>query len=176
LEACMALDKEQYLEAEALAWGVMNEQADSCGPYHPETLKATWLLGRTMMWQGRYSASLEYLERAREGYLSIYGPIHPDTLECQVDWAVALAAPPACPHAKTLMAFASEQLQLILGEEHPSSLHARVHLDLLLLEEQSDGVEERFERSLIICRAILGEEHDLTRLCMETLEEIPVRD
>jgi len=45
-----------------------------------------------------------------------------------------------------------------------------------LMEEGSEDVEERLERSLVICRATLGEEHDLTRLCKETLEELPFRD
>jgi hypothetical protein len=97
-------------------------------------------------------------------------------LECLVDLGVALSAHPGCPQGRILLSGASEKLKLILGEGHSSTLHARVHLDLLLLEEGSEDVEERLERSLVMCRATLGEEHDLTRLCAETLEELPFRD
>jgi hypothetical protein len=174
--ASLALDEGRYEETEALAWDLMLEQKEHLGAYHPDTLRTTWLLGRVLAWQGRGSASLKYFEEARDGLLGAYGPNHPDTLECQVDLGVALSVHPGCPQGRALLSRASEKLKLILGEGHCSTLHARVHLDLLLLEEQSEGVEERLERSLVICRATLGEEHDLTRLCAETLEELPLRD
>ena len=63
---------------------------------------------------------------------------------------------------------------MILGEEHPSTLHARVHYARLLLKDDSTAdLGERLERSLVMCRATLGEEHDLTRLCVETLKLLP---
>ena len=71
------------------------------------------------------------------------------------------------------MTSASDKLQRVLGEEHDSTLHARVHLELILLQQGSDDVAERLERSLVLCRANLGEGHDLTRLCRETLDELP---
>ncbi len=176
LLASLALDEGRYEDTEAIAWDLMLNQKEHLGAYHPDTLKTTWLLGRVLAWQGRGSASLKYFEEACDGLLAAYGPNHPDTLECQVDFGVALSLHPGSPRGRMLLARASEKLKLILGEGHSSTLHARVHLDLLLLEEQSDGVEERLERSLVICRATLGEEHDLTRLCKDTLEELPVRD
>jgi len=176
LIANLALDEGRYEDTEAIAWDLMLKQTEYLGAYHPDTLKTTWLLGRVLAWQGRGSASLKYFEEARDGLLSAYGPNHPDTLECQVDLAVALSVHPGCPQGRVLLSEATEKLKLILGEGHSSTLHARVHLDLLLLEEGSKDVEERLERSLVICRATLGEEHDLTRLCKETLDELPVKE
>ena len=176
LFANLALDEGRLEDTEAIAWDLMLKQNELLGAYHPDTLKTTWLLGRVLAWQERGSASLKYFEEARDGFLGIYGPNHPDTLECQVDLGVALSLHPRCPQWRILLTKAAEKLKLILGERHSSTLHARVHLDLLLLEERSDGVEGRLERSLGVCRKTLGEEHDLTRLCKETLEELPVRD
>jgi len=177
LDACMALDAKRYVDAEALAWELLREQTDYLGAHHPDALKTSWLLGRALMWQGRASAALKYLERTRDGYLSAYGLIHPNTLECQTDLAIALSSPPRCPHASSLLAPVLEKLPLILGEEHSSTLHARVHYDRLLFEDDStEGLEERLGRSLVICRATLGEEHDLTRICVETLQQLPLRE
>lgn len=165
LDACLALDARRFVDAEALAWNLLREQSEFLGPYHLDTLKTSWLMGRTLMWQGRASAASKHLERARDGYQRALGPLHPDTLECQVDLAVSLAST-RCSDARDLLALSQEKLSLILGEEHASTLHARVYHDHLLLKQgKTRGLEERFDRSLVLCRARLGEDHDLTQLC-----------
>ena len=103
----------------------------------------------------------------------MYGPNHPDTLECLVDLGVALSVHPSCPQGRLLLTSTSDKLRYVLGEEHDSTLHARVHLELILIQQGADDAAERLERSLVLCRANLGEEHDLTRLCRETLDELP---
>gem|GEM_PF-5728094 len=173
LYANLALDEERLDDAEALAWELLLKQREYLGAYHPDTLKTSWLLGRVLAWQGRGSASTKYFEEARDGFLGVYGPNHPDTLECLVDLGVALSVHPSCPQGRLLLTSASDKLQRVLGEEHDSTLHARVHLELILLQQGADDVAERLERSFVLCRANLGEGHDLTRLCRETLDELP---
>ncbi|MCH2106391.1 MAG: serine/threonine-protein kinase [Planctomycetes bacterium] len=176
LYASLALDEGRLEDAEALAWELLLDQREYLGAYHPETLKTSWLLGRVLAWQGRNSASTKYFEESREGFLGVYGPLHPDTLECQVDLGVALSVNSSCPQGRLLLKRAFEKLEVILGEEHPSTLHARVHLELMLLVQRSVGAEERVERSLLLCRANLGEDHELTRLCEEILAELPLEE
>ena len=173
LYASLAVDEGRMDDAEALAWELLLKQREYLGAYHPETLKTSWLLGRVLAWQGRNSASAKYFEETREGFLGVYGPLHPDTLECQVDLGVALSVNSSCPQGRLFLGRAFEKLEVILGEGHPSTLHARVHHELMILDQRSEGAEERLGRSLVLCRANLGQDHELTRLCEDTLNELP---
>lgn len=172
LEACLAVDARQLQKAEALTCLLLRRQSELLGSYHSDTLKTTWLLGRILTWQGRKAAALQYLEPAYEGYLRVFGELHPDTLDCQIDFAVSLGSTP-CPHARELLASAAEKLSIIMGEVHPSTLHARVHHERVVLEEGVErGQMERIASTLVLCRATLGEEHPLTLLCAELQSQV----
>jgi hypothetical protein len=58
--------------------------------------------------------------------VSTLGKLHPKTLECQLDCAIAMIDLRR-PGGEELLMEAEKQLNLILGEEHPSALYARLH-------------------------------------------------
>jgi hypothetical protein len=60
-----------------------------------------------------------------------------------------------------------------MGEVHPSTLHARVHHERVVLEEGVErGQMARIASTLVLCRATLGEEHPLTLLCAELQSQV----
>jgi len=172
LQVCLLFDGGDTQGAEAGAWDLLREQTRVLGANHTYTLETSWLLGRILMWHGRGTAAFQHLERAHTGFRYDLGKLHPKTLECQVDFALSLEATRS-PHASRVLREAFESLRLILGNDHPSTMHARVHgLRLRIEGGERDEVGAELEGTLTVCRGGFGKDHSLTKLCIELGQQL----
>jgi hypothetical protein len=112
--------------AEASASKLLHEQQRKLGANSLETLETTWLLGQILVRAGRNSAAVRHLQLAHVGLIGALGDIHPRTLECQLDCAIAMIDLRR-PGGEEMLKEAERELSLILGEQHPSALYDRAY-------------------------------------------------
>jgi tetratricopeptide (TPR) repeat protein/tRNA A-37 threonylcarbamoyl transferase component Bud32 len=133
---------------------------DTRGEDHPDTLKATTLLARACLGQGKYDEAEAFFTRARDGYVRRYGEEQPETLIARSNLATAAHARGDLDRAEAIYLEVLEKQRRTRGEEHPDTLATIGNLALLYKTRGKYGeAEQLLTGNVEAYRKAFGEEH-----------------
>ncbi|MFI9237071.1 FxSxx-COOH system tetratricopeptide repeat protein [Streptomyces sp. NPDC053079] len=159
-----------FSAAHLLHQRVLDVEACTLGPEHPDTLTSRNNLANALFGRGEPAEAIRLLRQTLEDRARILGPEHPDTLTSRHDLACALDGTGEHAEAAGLLRRTLNDRTRVLGPEHPHTLASRDSLGLAL-----DGMGEHAEavrlhrRTLDDRTRVLGPEHRLTLLSRHNL-------